>query len=218
LRAVGAALLAFGALAVAGCGTEGLATGASDPAHGKELFTQKCGGCHTLREAGTNGSAPQNPSSGPNLDEAFAAPRMEGFDETTIRETVRHQIDYATPPMPRNLVDGSDADAVAAYVALVAGDPKASVGGGTGGGGGGGGGGGDAKSVFATNCGSCHTFSDAGTSGTVGPNLDQAKPGFEEAFTQIKNGGGGMPPFDGRLTDEQIRALARYVSGGSARR
>jgi len=215
LRAVGAVLLALGALVVAGCGTDGLATGATDTGRGKQLFTEKCGGCHTLREAGTQGSTIQNPSSGPNLDEAFASSRMEGFDETTIRETVRHQIDYATPPMPRNLVDGSDADAVAAYVALVAGDPKASVGGGTGGGGGGGGG---AKAIFATNCGSCHTFSDAGTSGTVGPNLDETKPGFKEAFTQIKNGGGGMPPFGGRLTDEQIRALARYVSGGSARR
>lgn len=213
MRAVGAALLAFGALVVAGCGTDGLSSGASDPSQGKELFKQRCGGCHTLREAGTNGSTIQNPSSGPNLDDAFAAGRMEGFDESTIRETVRHQIAYATPPMPRDLVDGSDAEAVAAYVALVAGDPKATVGGGPGGGGGGN----DPKSLFTSSCGSCHTLAAAGTSGTVGPNLDQSKPSFEKAFTQIKNGGGGMPAFSGTLTDEQIRALARYVSGGGGR-
>lgn len=198
------------ALALAGCGTDGLVEATADPAEGKALFKQTCGSCHTLREAGTQGSNPvQNPSSGPNLDDAFAASRMEGFDESTIRETVRHQIDYPTPPMPEDLLGDSAADAVAAYVALVAANPKAKVE--ELGGGGGGAGGGDAKSLFSSNCGSCHKLADAGTSGTVGPDLDQAKPTFEKAFEQIKNGGGAMPPFGGQLTDEQIRALARYI-------
>jgi mono/diheme cytochrome c family protein len=203
--AVGAAFLSLVALALVGCGTDGLVSEAADPSQGKVVFKQTCGSCHTLREAGTQGSNPvQNPSSGPNLDEAFAASRMEGFDESTIREVVRHQIDYPTPPMPEDLLGDSDADAVAAYVALVAADPKAKVADGSGGGG-------DAKSVFTTSCGSCHKLADAGTSGTVGPDLDQAKPSFEKAFEQIKNGGGAMPPFGGQLTDEQIRALARYI-------
>jgi mono/diheme cytochrome c family protein len=209
LRAVGAALLSLAALALAGCGTPGLTSSAADPAQGKVVFKQTCGGCHTLREAGTQGSNPvQNPSSGPNLDDAFAASRMEGYDESTIREVVREQIEYPTPPMPDDLLGDADADAVAVYVALVAADPKAKV---ADIGGGGGGGSGDAKSLFTTNCGSCHTLADAGTSGTVGPNLDQAKPSFEKAVTQIKNGGGGMPAFGGQLTDEQIQALARYI-------
>ena len=55
---------------------------------------------------------------------------------------------------------------------------------------------------------------EAGTSGTVGPNLDESQPSFEDAVQQITNGGGGMPAFGDQLTDEQIRALARYVSGG----
>jgi cbb3-type cytochrome c oxidase subunit III len=205
LGALRAALLLLAALALAGCGTDGLTSEAADPAEGKTLFRQTCGGCHTLREAGSQGSNPTaNPASGPNLDHAFAAARMEGFEESVIRETVRHQIDYPTPPMPEDLLDGNEADAVALYVSLVAANPKAKVTES-------GGGGDDPKSIFSSNCGSCHVLQDAGTSGTVGPNLDQSKPTFEAAFTQIKNGGGGMPAFGGQLTDEQIRALARYI-------
>ena len=75
----------------------------------------------------------------------------------------------------------------------------------------GGAGGDDPKLLFESNCGSCHVLADAGTSGTIGPNLDQAKPGLQKAITQITNGGGGMPPFKGQLTQEQIRALAQYL-------
>jgi mono/diheme cytochrome c family protein len=211
LRAVGAALLAVAALAASGCGTSGLVEETVDPAHGKTVFQQTCGGCHTLREAGTEGSNPvQNPASGPNLDEAFAADREEGFDETTIMNVVRQQIDYPIPPMPEDLLNDADADAVSYYVSLVAANPDASIqtaGGPPGGEN-------DPQALFTQNCGSCHVLEKAGTSGTVGPNLDQASPSFEQAVTQIRNGGGGMPAFGDRLTDEQIRALARYVSGG----
>jgi mono/diheme cytochrome c family protein len=207
LRAVGAALLALAALVVAGCGTDGMVPETADPAEGKAIFQQTCGGCHTLREARTNGSNPvQNPSSGPNLDDAFAASREEGFAADTIAEVVRGQIDYPVPPMPEDLLDDADADAVALYVSLVAANPDASVGGGAGAGGD------DPQSLFTSNCGSCHVLEKAGTSGTVGPNLDEAQPTFEEAVRQIRNGGGGMPAFGDQLTDEQIRALARYVS------
>ena len=205
MRAVAAALLAIAAVALAGCGTDGLTSEAADPAEGKTLFKQQCGRCHTLREAGTQGSNPTAiPDSGPNLDQAFAAARMEDFDESVIRETVRHQIDFPTPPMPEDLLDGDEADAVALYVSLVAANPDARVTES-------GGDGDDPKSIFSSNCGSCHVLQDAGTTGTVGPNLDQARPEFQEAFTQIKNGGGGMPAFGGQMTDEEIRALARYV-------
>jgi mono/diheme cytochrome c family protein len=206
-RAVGAALLALAALAVAGCGTDGMVPETADPAEGKAIFQQTCGGCHTLREARTNGSNPvQNPSSGPNLDDAFAASREEGFAADTIAEVVRGQIDYPVPPMPEDLLNDADADAVALYVSLVAANPDASVGGGQGAGGD------DPQSLFTSNCGSCHVLEKAGTSGAVGPNLDEAQPTFEEAVRQIRNGGGGMPAFGDQLTDEQIRALARYVS------
>jgi cbb3-type cytochrome c oxidase subunit III len=206
-RAVGAALLALAVLAVAGCGTDGMVEETADPAQGKAIFQQTCGGCHTLREAGTNGSNPvQNPSSGPNLDDAFAASREEGFAADTIAEVVRGQIDYPVPPMPEDLLNDADADAVALYVSIVAANPDASIGGGPGAGGD------DPQSLFTSNCGSCHVLEKAGTSGTVGPNLDEAGPSFEDAVRQIRNGGGGMPAFGDQLTDEQIRALARYVS------
>ncbi|HXF97137.1 MAG TPA: hypothetical protein VNJ46_00820, partial [Gaiellaceae bacterium] len=44
-------------------------------------------------------------------------------------------------------------------------------------------------------CGACHTLADAGTSGTVGPNLDEAKPSFELALDRVTNGKGAMPSF-----------------------
>jgi cytochrome c551 len=86
---------------------------------------------------------------------------------------------------------------------------------GGGGGGGGGGGEGDAaagKEVYASaGCGSCHTFADAGTSGTVGPNLDESSADFAAAEAQIRGGGGGMPAFEGQLSDEEIANVAAYV-------
>lgn len=86
---------------------------------------------------------------------------------------------------------------------------------GGGGGGGGGGGEGDAaagKEVYASaGCGSCHAFADAGTTGSVGPNLDESSADFAAAQEQIANGGGGMPAFQGQLSDEEIANVAAYV-------
>ena len=61
-------------------------------------------------------------------------------------------------------------------------------------------------------CGSCHTFADAGTSGSIGPNLDDAAPSFDLALDRITNGQGAMPSFSGQLTDQQIADVAAYVS------
>jgi outer membrane protein assembly factor BamB len=68
------------------------------------------------------------------------------------------------------------------------------------------------KSVFTENCGSCHTLADAGTSGSVGPDLDELQPGEAEVARQVTDGGGGMPAFGGRLSDAEIAAVATYVS------
>ena len=84
-----------------------------------------------------------------------------------------------------------------------------------GGGDGDGGGEGDAEagaSLFAEQgCGSCHVLADAESTGTTGPNLDEAQPSFDAAFQQIQNGGGGMPAYD-QLGEEAIADLAAYVS------
>ena len=95
-------------LLAAGCGAETKA----DPARGKELFTQRCGACHILENAGTKGVQ------GPNLDLAFKQSVADGLGRSTIEGVVRNQIELPMgKQMPANLVTGEDADAVAAYVA-----------------------------------------------------------------------------------------------------
>ncbi len=68
------------------------------------------------------------------------------------------------------------------------------------------------KAVFTTNCGGCHTLSDAGTSGTIGPNLDDAQPDEALVVDRVTNGQGAMPPFAGTLSEQQIADVAAYVS------
>ena len=246
-RALLWAALASTALPTAGCGNGGLQAGAADKDNGKKLFVEKCGSCHTLADAGTQGRI------GPNLDDAFSGPRQQGFAESTIRNVVHDQILFpVTNPsgldvgkngvenkvtgMPAKLVDGEDANDVSAYVASVAGLPA----GGTTTGGtttaqppplptttqatrttpttttGGGGGSGlvaQGKQVFETaGCTSCHTLKDANATGTVGPNLDDAKPSRDKVVERVTNGKGVMPSFKGQLTPQQIAAVAAYVS------
>jgi mono/diheme cytochrome c family protein len=68
------------------------------------------------------------------------------------------------------------------------------------------------EELFASEgCGSCHTLAAAGTSGTVGPNLDELQPDLDAAVAQITNGGGGMPPYGGQLSEADIKAIAAYI-------
>ena len=196
----GVAVVAIAAALLAGCGTGGISK-SGDTDRGKQLFLQKCGGCHTLAAAGTHGNQ------GPNLDDAFQASREQGFKQVTIEQVVRDQIELAGAPMPANLVKGADADAVAAYVASVAANPSAAPAKNATSG----------KDIFVANCGSCHTLADAGTSGNVGPNLDQLKPAESIVQHQVINGGGAMPAFKGQLTPAQITAVAKYVSSVAAK-
>ena len=61
-------------------------------------------------------------------------------------------------------------------------------------------------------CGLCHTLQAAGTSGTVGPSLDELKPDKAKALEAVRKGVGVMPPYADKLTPEQIEAVARYVA------
>lgn len=73
--------------------------------------------------------------------------------------------------------------------------------------------------VFAGNgCGSCHTLKAAGSSGTVGPNLDALKPTVARVERQVMNGGGGMPAFADKLTAAELVAVARYVADSARAR
>jgi len=214
------ALALAASLLLAACGdTVGYTKASSgDRIHGKELFRQGCGSCHTLADAGTTGTI------GPNLDYAFLQSRKDGLGEDTILQVVRDQMAYAVttpstgaPGMPRDIFTGQDADDVATYVASVAGldasgqiidpanPPKPTQPGST-----------DGKTVFATaGCTGCHTLKAAGSTGTVGPNLDEAKPSKDLVIDRVTNGQGGMPSFKGQLSEAQIQAVADYVSSNA---
>ena len=109
---------------------------------------------------------------------------------------------------------------------------RAAGGGGAAGGGeeaagGGGGAAPDGKTLFTSGaspaCGSCHTLSDAGTTATIGPNLDDVLKGKDAAFIQesIDNPGaevakgyqdGIMPTnYGDTLQPEEIKALTDYL-------
>ena len=77
------------------------------------------------------------------------------------------------------------------------------------------------KEIFlgASGCTGCHTLADAGSSGTVGPNLDQLKPDYQAVTAQVTNGGGAMPAFKSKLSPKQIADVSAYVvdsTGGTA--
>jgi mono/diheme cytochrome c family protein len=70
----------------------------------------------------------------------------------------------------------------------------------------------DGSEVFASQaCGSCHVLADAGTSGTVGPNLDESQPPYDLVIDRVTNGSGAMPSFSDRLSEQQIQDVAAYV-------
>jgi mono/diheme cytochrome c family protein len=80
----------------------------------------------------------------------------------------------------------------------------------------GGGGEEDGAAVYASaGCGGCHTLAAAGSTGAVGPNLDDLMPSKEQVEDQVRSGGGGMPSFADQLSDAQIAAVAEYVSSSA---
>jgi mono/diheme cytochrome c family protein len=211
-------------VAVAGCGTGGYTSGGSQGS-GKQAFTKACASCHTLADAGARGTI------GPNLDDAFAQARSDGMKTSTFVQVVHDQILFpvsspstGTPGMPgpgKTLPLCSDVNGggfcvdsheeaaadIASYVGSVAGTGATAApppgGQATGG-----------KEIFQTaGCANCHTLADAGSTGTVGPNLDQAKPPKSLVVTRVTNGSSaGMPPFKDQLSTQQIQAVADYVS------
>jgi len=213
------ACLAAVAIALTGCGAAGYVSSGNQGA-GKQLFVKACGSCHTLADAGTAGTI------GPNLDDAFAQARESGMTTDTFIQVVHDQIYDAiekpstgTPGMPRidttlphcsSVPQGSfcvddqkqAAADIATYVGSVAGtgvttSQKPKTG----------------KEIFETvGCAGCHTLADAGSTGTVGPNLDDAMPSKSLVVDRVANGKGVMPSFKSSLDAQQIQAVAQYVS------
>jgi mono/diheme cytochrome c family protein len=197
----------------AGCDTQEEA----DLDRGRDLFVNGCGTCHTLTEARTGATI------GPDLDAAFARARYDGMDQDTIEGVVEDQIahprpvdegdqDYDQSYMPGGIYEGSDARDVAAYVASVAGvegiEPPPL---------------GDGQDIFTSSCGGCHQLDAAGTSGGVGPNLDEALASEDAEYiaTSIRDPeadvaegfeAGIMPVFDcNAIPQENFQDLVEYL-------
>jgi mono/diheme cytochrome c family protein len=199
-----------------------------DLSNGKAQFVEKCGSCHTLARAGTAGTQ------GPSLDKAFQAALADGINRDTVEGIAHRQILHPrrNSIMPAGLVKGDDARDVAAYVGFAAaksGDDQGALASA---------GLAQAKTgdqIFtAAGCAGCHTFSPAGSNGTIGPDLNdleaaaakygKGKPPADyvresilkpDAFI-VPGFGNAMPPFEGRLTDQQVQAVIDYLlkSGG----
>jgi mono/diheme cytochrome c family protein len=121
-RALVLALLAAPALALGACGTEGISVAKSNPNYrGAEIFHQRCGACHTLDVAGTQGSATnvrtREYKDGPNFNQ-----RKE--DVNDVLYAIRNG-GFSSGPMPQDIVVGQQAEQVAKFVAAYSGKQAA---------------------------------------------------------------------------------------------
>jgi mono/diheme cytochrome c family protein len=234
-----AAALPVAALALGACGSVGYVD-EGDRQAGRQLFVSQCGQCHVLADAGTRGQIGPNLDDAfrearrDGMTEETVVQVVRGQIEYPIEQTVTGApgmpgIDETLPECEgerrEGCVEDQDeaANSVAVYVASVAGleptgvaPPAAPPPPGETTAPGDGAAAPDGKQVFASaGCGSCHTLADAGTSGTVGPDLDRSRPSKELAVDRVTNGQGGMPPFKGQLTEAEIDAVATYVSSAA---
>ena len=232
------ATLMAGALLVVTLGGCALKHANANLVTGKKLFASNCASCHTLAHANSTGTV------GPNLDDAFRQDRADGVKSTSIAGLVAYWIQYPNTEgaMPAGLLKGQHAQDVASYVAAVASipgqdtgalaqavaekvNPTPAVG----------------KQIFTGvgSCGSCHTLSAAGTTGTVGPNLNTLKEACAAPASQQARGttlekcietaitspykyippgyaAGIMPStFSKTLSPSQIQALVAFLSQAS---
>ena len=117
-RYLTAACLAAAALVSGGCGSQGVEVAADDPNHeGAVLFVERCGACHTLTAAGTQGSAEKVTDKenvdGPNFD-----------TRKVTAEDVEYAIEnggFSGAIMPENIVTGAEKEAIAQFLAKYAG-------------------------------------------------------------------------------------------------
>lgn len=227
LGLAGCCLLAAGLTA---CGMAGISQNANLIA-GKEAFIEKCGSCHVLERAGTQGAT------GPSLDDSFARALRDGMGRGTVEGVVHDQIlhpadvpEDSAAYMPADLVTGELARDVAAYVAFAAarggedegqlataGTPELEA---------------DAppgKKLFvagageAQACGNCHALEDAGTNASTGPDLtkvlagesaDQIREAIVNPSAELTPGFSDIMPknYGEALTDKQLKDLVEYLA------
>jgi mono/diheme cytochrome c family protein len=105
------AALSLSAGALAACGEQGI-TSPSSQRPAADIFVEHCSGCHTLKQAGTEGSATdvrtREYKDGPNFNQ-----RTETAN--CVLYAIRNG-GFSSGPMPQNIVTGREADAVAKYV------------------------------------------------------------------------------------------------------
>jgi mono/diheme cytochrome c family protein len=121
-----AACITAAALLSSGCGSQSVSVPTSDANHnGAVLFAARCGACHTLEAAGTQGSATnvadKETVDGPNLD----------FRHEAVPDVLFAIANggFSGAIMPENIVTGKEADEVAKFVSEYAGKKSASSGG-----------------------------------------------------------------------------------------
>jgi mono/diheme cytochrome c family protein len=107
-------------LLLSACGSQEISVPKNDATYGGAvLFAQRCGGCHTMTPAGTQGSDARNVRvEGPNLDQ-----RTESLPQALF--AIRNG-GFSGSIMPQNIVTGHEADEVAAFVAKYAGTQEVS--------------------------------------------------------------------------------------------
>jgi mono/diheme cytochrome c family protein len=106
------------AAVLAACGSEGISSSVTPPFRdGAQLFAERCGGCHTLQPAGTQGTSVNKKD----------RERVDGPDLDKRKETVQCVLyairngGFSGAIMPQNIVTGPEADQVAGFVAQYAG-------------------------------------------------------------------------------------------------
>jgi mono/diheme cytochrome c family protein len=111
-----ATLLGAAAIALSACGSQGIEV-SQEYREGAELFASHCSACHTLEQAGTEGSATnvatREAKDGPNFDQ-----RPESVD--AVLYAIQNG-GFSSGPMPQNIVTGEEAQKVAEFVAEYAG-------------------------------------------------------------------------------------------------
>jgi mono/diheme cytochrome c family protein len=73
------------------------------------------------------------------------------------------------------------------------------------------------RRVFLTACSRCHTLEPGDWTGDR-VNLTDLRPSYRVTFETATGGGTGMPSFDGKLSERQIRDVAAFVTAETARR
>ena len=113
-RVIYAACIAAAALATSGCGSESVSLSKDDPDHrGAALFAARCGACHTLDAAGTQGSA-TNVSDRENVDGPNFDTRIEKVPDIVY---AIENGGFSGAIMPENIVTGREAQLVAEFLA-----------------------------------------------------------------------------------------------------